>query len=164
MNTPLSIPTVRSARWPEDSDRIMDLLLQVNNIHAEGRPDLFRIDSTKYTINQLRDIIENPLTPVFVCVNERDEVTGYCFCMIEDHSNSTNRQKNKTLYIDDLCVSAECRGLGIGRLLYNHVKQYALEHSFHNITLNVWNNNQSAMRFYESLGMKIQKIGMEEVL
>ncbi len=33
-----------------------------------------------------------------------------------------------------------------------------------NLTLNVWADNVSAVGFYESLGMKIQKIGMEKIL
>jgi len=32
------------------------------------------------------------------------------------------------------------------------------------VTLNVWCCNESAMKFYESLGMKPQKIGMEAIL
>ena len=32
------------------------------------------------------------------------------------------------------------------------------------ITLNVWTGNDSAMRFYEKMGMKPQKIGMEAIL
>lgn len=36
--------------------------------------------------------------------------------------------------------------------------------SSYNITLNVWNRNPSAMRFYEAQGLIPQKIGMELIL
>ena len=41
---------------------------------------------------------------------------------------------------------------------------FAREQGCHNVTLNVWALNENAMRFYRSLGMKEQKIGMEEIL
>ena len=34
----------------------------------------------------------------------------------------------------------------------------------YNVTLNVWSCNESAMKFYESLGLKPQKVGMETLL
>jgi len=33
-----------------------------------------------------------------------------------------------------------------------------------NRTLNVWADNESALRFYESIGLRKQKIGMELIL
>ena len=34
----------------------------------------------------------------------------------------------------------------------------------HNITLNVWEGNESALAFYRSMGMGVQKTTMEVVL
>lgn len=147
-----------------DSDGIMDLLHQVNDIHADGRPDLFIHGCTKYTPDELTEIIRNPKTPVFVAVNEDGVLLGYCFCIVEDHSESHILCKVMTLYIDDLCVNENFRGCHIGRTLYAYVKNYAKKNGFYNLTLNVWARNTSAMKFYESLGMHVQKIGMEELL
>ena len=41
---------------------------------------------------------------------------------------------------------------------------YAKEHGFYNVTLNVWADNIGAVKFYEKIGLKIQKIGMEKIL
>ena len=68
------------------------------------------------------------------------------------------------LYIDDLCVDAAMRGRGIGKVLYDYAVEYAREHGYYNLTLNVWACNPSAMRFYEKCGLSVQKIGMELVL
>ncbi|MDE6741904.1 MAG: GNAT family N-acetyltransferase [Muribaculaceae bacterium] len=148
----------------KDSPAIMDLLHQVNDIHADGRPDLFIHGCTKYTPTELAEIITNPNKPVFVAINEEGILTGYCFCVIEDHEAANNLRKVKTLYIDDLCVSERFRGQHIGQTIYGYVKVYAKENGFYNLTLNVWSRNPNAIRFYESLGMQIQKIGMEEII
>ena len=88
----------------------------------------------------------------------------YGICQIEtfrQHSVMTDRL---TLYIDDICVLEECRGKHIGTAIYQHVLEYAKYRGCYNVTLNVWCCNESAMKFYESLGMKPQKIGMETIL
>ena len=70
----------------------------------------------------------------------------------------------RTLYIDDLCVDENARGRHVGEALYRHVLGFAREQGCYNVTLNVWACNESAIRFYEAMGLKTQKIGMETVL
>ena len=70
----------------------------------------------------------------------------------------------RTLYIDDICVDEASRGQGVGKALYDHVIGYARSHGFYNVTLNVWSCNPGALKFYEAMGLKPQKIGMELIL
>lgn len=147
-----------------DISYIMRLLHQVNDVHADGRPDLFVKGHTKYTPDEVTAIIENPSTPVFVYTNNDEEVMGYCFCIVQDHTKEKHIAPIKTLYIDDLCVDEKGRGQHIGRSLYEYVRSYARENAFHNITLNVWSKNPGAIKFYESMGLLPYKIGMEEIL
>ena len=70
----------------------------------------------------------------------------------------------KTLYIDDLCVEEKLRGEHIGKQLYDFVISYAKQNGYYNVTLNVWADNTAAVKFYEKIGMRIQKIGMETIL
>jgi hypothetical protein len=37
----------------KDVEKLLSILLQVNNIHADGRPDIFKHDMTKYNSCQL---------------------------------------------------------------------------------------------------------------
>ena len=68
------------------------------------------------------------------------------------------------MYIDDLCVDKNCRGKGIGKKLFDYVLEYAKKLGCYNLTLNVWEGNDSAMQFYKNIGLRIQKIGMEKIL
>ena len=56
------------------------------------------------------------------------------------------------------------RGKGIGKAIYQEILRYAQQGNYYNLTLNVWNCNTSAMKFYESLGLKPQKIHLETIL
>lgn len=143
---------------------INQLLHQVLSVHYQGRPDLFKSDVKKYTDDELKAIINDDTKPIFVAVNEKEEVLGYAFCVHIRHQNNNILTDIKTLYIDDLCVDEKQRGQHIGKQLYQYVLDYARKSGCYNVTLNVWSCNESAMRFYESCGLKPQKIGMETIL
>ncbi len=147
-----------------DIEKIMDLLRQVNNVHAEGRPDLFVKDSTKYTESELHGILDDPASPVFVSEDEEGRIVAYCFCKVQDNAGHRNLQPIRTLYIDDLCVDASCRGRHIGSGLYSEVRDWAKSNGFHNLTLNVWACNPNAEAFYRSLGLTPQRTTLEELL
>lgn len=145
-----------------DIPRISELLSQVLEVHAAGRPDLFRSGTTKYDPAELAEIIADTERPIFV--GERDGVVeGYAFCVFQRHKER-NTPDFTTLYIDDLCVDEKSRGLHVGRMLYEYVLKFAKEQGCYNVTLNVWACNESAMKFYEKCGLQVQKIGMEKIL
>lgn len=146
-----------------DIPAIMRLLIQVDMVHHNGRPDLFNGPTTKYDETELAAILQNEQTPVFVFADDSG-VRGHAFCMLQTHENDRVLTKIKTLYIDDICVDESARGTGIGSALYAHVLQYAREIDCYNVTLNVWTCNPGAQAFYEKCGMKPQKIGMETIL
>lgn len=147
----------------KDIPRLDALLLQVNLVHHRGRPDLFRY-GRKYTDEELKSIIHDDARPILVAADEDDTVQGYAFCIFQQHRDSHILTDVRTLYIDDLCVEEKTRGQHIGSLLYRAVLDYARDHGCYNVTLNVWSCNESALRFYESMGLKPQKIGMETIL
>ena len=154
---------VRSAE-EKDIPRILDLLVQVCMVHHRGRPDLFNGPATKYTEEELRELLKDHERPVFVAVNEEENVVGHAFCVYKQIVGDHVLTDVRTLYIDDICVDEHCRGEGVGRALYDFVLAYAREHDFYNVTLNVWSCNTGAMKFYEACGLKAQKVGMETIL
>ena len=156
------MPTVRRA-IPRDIPAIMNLLVQVNMVHHNGRPDLFKGPTTKYTADELAAILSDDATPVFVCVDDRDRVLGHGFC-VKQHSGGQLMEEHDTLYIDDICVDEAARGQNVGRAIYEHILDYARSLGFYNVTLNVWSCNPGAMKFYEKLGLTPYKVGMEQIL
>ena len=148
----------------KDMDGINRLLMQVCLVHHKGRPDLFKSGAKKYTDDELRAIIHDETRPILVSVDKQNQVLGYAFCMFIQHINDNILTDIKTLYIDDLCVDETLRGQHIGRQLYEAVLSFAREKNCYNVTLNVWSCNSSAIKFYQSCGLKPQKIGMETIL
>ena len=147
-----------------DMNGINKLLEQVLMVHHNGRPDLFKSGAKKYTDEELTLIIADDMKPIFVAVDEQEKGMGYAFCLFQQHLNNNILTDIKTLYIDDLCVDENLRGMHIGRQLYDYVLVFAKEQGCYNLTLNVWSCNESAVKFYEKCGLVPQKVGMEKIL
>ncbi len=145
-----------------DIGRIIELLHQVDMVHHEIRPDLFKSYTTKYNEQELEALLDNDSKPIFVY--DDGEVLGHAFCQITDVKNHKLLQDAKTLYIDDICVDEKARGKHVGKALYEFVRDYAKSIGCYNMTLNVWEGNAPALSFYKNMGMKVQKTGMEEII
>ena len=146
-----------------DIPYLLKLLDEIRDHHHNIRPDLFKEAGYKYNDDELKLMINNDSTPIFV-YDDNSIVLGYAMCNITAIKNHNVLTDIKTLYIDDLCVDARNRGNNIGHKLYDYVISYAKSIGCYNVTLNVWIGNDRAIKFYESLGLKPQKIYMEKVL
>lgn len=147
----------------KDIPKIRDLLLQVCLVHHKGRPDIFKI-GTKYSPDELQNMIHDEQRPILVFTDDEDVVVGYCFCIYQQNHDHPVLTDIKTLYIDDLCVEETLRGRKIGKALYEAAVELARTSGCYNVTLNVWSCNTSALRFYEAMGLVPQKINMEYIL
>ena len=148
----------------KDTERILTLLSEVLEIHAGLRPDIFISGKTKYTESQLTEMMKDDSKPIFVAADDEDVVMGYAFTVIKEQPFNTMMHQFKTLYIDDLCVDQNIRGQHIGRKLYEYVIAFAKEIGCYDVTLNVWEGNDSARSFYEKMGMFVKETQMEVIL
>ena len=154
---------IRNAQ-PKDSEKIINLLQQVLDLHAKIRPDIFIPGTTKYTPEELKGLLNDQEKPIYVAVDDEDRVIGYAFCQIKEQPFSTNMIPFKSMFIDDLCVDSTCRGQHIGEQLFDYVKAQAKKIGCYEVTLNVWAGNTGAERFYEKMGMKTKERMMEYIL
>ena len=142
-----------------DIPDILRLLQQVCNVHQHIRPDIFKRDGVKYTADDLTTLLADESRPVW-CALEDGQFLGYCFCQWEDTPDAAVCFPRKELYIDDLCVDEAARGKGVATALFRYVTDTAKAQGATFITLNVWHGN-SALDFYEKMGMKPRKVFMD---
>ena len=102
----------------KDIQRILELLGQVLQIHADIRPDIFIPGTTKYTVEELKELLKKEEKPIYVATNEFDLCVGYAFCQVQEQPFSNNMVPFKSLFIDDLCVDQQVRGQHIGESLF----------------------------------------------
>ena len=145
-----------------DIHGLIALLYQVDAVHHGIRPDLFKSNTAKYSEQDLERILDDADNPIFVY--DDDKILGHAFCQVTEVKDHRLLQDIKTLYIDDICVDEAARGRHVGQALYDYVRDYARSIGCYNITLNVWEGNDSAYAFYRRMGMHVQKTGMETIL
>ena len=160
------IITMKEIRLAQEKDipKIENLLEQILLVHHEGRPDIFKATGKKYNAQELTQMLNDPSRPIFVAADENDNVIGYVFCIFKQKINHSVLTDVKTLFIDDLCVDEGTRGQNIGKKLYDFALNFAKKEGCYNLTLDAWADNARAVRFYEKLGMKVQKYVFEEIL
>ena len=146
-----------------DIQRILELLSQVLEVHAAIRPDIFISGTTKYSHDDLEKMLNDDTKPIFVALDPKGDVAGYVFCQIQEPKADTMIPR-KILYIDDLCVDKKSRGQHVGKALFEFAKDEAKRLGCYEVTLNVWEGNDSAYKFYDAMGMKPKETHMEYIL
>lgn len=146
-----------------DLPAINRFLVQVHRIHSESRPDLFRPNRPGFSPDAFAEMLADGSHLILVA-EKFGQILAYLFCVSKPNPDRSLFHDVKTLSIEDLCVDEAMRHEHIGVRLYEYVLDYGRKHGFYNIVLNVWADNTAALRFYERIGMKAQKIGMETIL
>ena len=73
-------------------------------------------------------------------------------------------KKRRWLYIDDLCVDAAWRGMGVAEKLDAFAEEIARSEDCVSIELNCWAFNERAAAFYKRMGYRPQKTEYEKIL
>jgi GNAT superfamily N-acetyltransferase len=89
----------------------------------------------------------------FVAVTESNEIIGYATCFFAYFT-----WIGKSMYMDDLYVKTEFRGLGIGTKLINSVIDLAKTEHCKKLRWQVCEWNHPGIDFYKSLGAEISPI------
>ena len=145
-----------------DTGSILNLLSQVLEIHAWIRPDVFISGTTKYSEGDLARMYPDDTRPIYVAVDDVGAVRGYAFCQLKPSVPRLPVMVPHTiLYIDDICVDTYARRKHVGLALFDHVKKEARRLGCDTVTLNVWEGNDAALKFYKSMGMKTRSRLME---
>ena len=135
-----------------DYSSLCELFAEADAHHSQAVPNVFRPASGPARSPQyIADILANENSRLFVAERE-GQVIGLVHIDIReapDHPIMTPRRYAK---VDDLVVGKSFRRSGIGRSLMARAHQWACERGVHQVELNVWEFNQSAIVLYEKLG------------
>lgn len=144
----------------EDLERVNELRKQVHAVHAVGRPDIFRENFNE----ELRDHVVDYLNDEdkLLIVAERDGVIcGFACVTLFDRPQTLTNRERKFYGVEEFGVDKAMRRQGIGRELFDYIKTDAKVRDFERIELNMWEFNEGALKFYESVGFKTYRRHME---
>ena len=151
--------TVRLAR-DEDLERVNELRRQVNELHVNGKPEVFKPGFCDELRDYLFTIRKDPKQEIVVAETD-GKVCGFAVL------NHITRPENPFMYerdyldIDEFCVDEENRRQGVAGRMVSFIRDYAAEHGFRRLELNMWEFNRGALAFYEAAGFRTYRRYME---
>lgn len=137
--------TIRNAS-KEDMKAVHSLICELAAF--ENEPNAVKI--TKDTLIDL-GTGNNPLFTCFVA-SHNSTIVGTAIVYFR-----FSTWEGKSLHLEDLIVSKNYRGLGIGKALYNKVMQYAAQENVNRVEWVVLDWNKNAIDFYEKSGVTFLK-------
>ncbi|MGM9941730.1 MAG: GNAT family N-acetyltransferase [Bulleidia sp.] len=148
--------TIRNA-VSGDYEEVESLMKQVQQVHIEIRPDLYRPADPVVTEEAFEHMIEEG--SCIVCLDE-GQITGVVVSMIRD-VHIPVKYDRKVLYIDTLCVDENHRRKGIAQAMMDYMKHIAEQKQCTSIELHVNALNHEAVSFYRHFGFTVQTMMME---
>jgi GNAT superfamily N-acetyltransferase len=93
---------------------------------------------------------KNPVWYGFVAA-ENNVITGFALYYIR-----YSTWKGQRMYLEDILVTEQSRGKGIGKLLFDRLIEEAREKKFNGIVWQVLDWNEPAIKFYKKYNAKIE--------
>jgi len=141
---------------PNETDfkEINKIAKQVHDLHADWRPDIFTKVEEPLQAEYLKELIENK--EIFVA-KEDAVILGYII-IGKKEKKAHGLSDRKIITIEVLSVDENHQHKGIGRLLMRYVTEMGKKEQYTDIQLAVNEENTKAIKFYESLGMRVKNI------
>lgn len=140
--------------------QVNTLRTQVQLLHAQGRPDIFRPDFCEELQQRLYEEFEGEGSDVIVAVCN-GVVCGFLIGQYIRRPESPYCHPRAFYRVEEFGVSPAYRRQGIGAALIAFCKEEAKKKGFDKIELDVWEFNQSAERFYDAIGFQTYRRYME---
>ena len=144
-----------------DKEQIVELLMQMQELHCKNRPDIFKEKTKRETEKEFDETIENKERNIIVVVNNDNKICGVCIFKIKEIKDHPNLKDSKILHIGKIGVDEKYRRKGIGKLMMKEVEKVAKKLNCDRIELNCWSFNEGTIEFYKSQNMKIQRLNFE---
>ena len=141
----------------QDYERVSQIMDQVQQLHVEWRPDVYKPASPLITMDMFEAILKDENW----YVAEADGVVVGVLELMKRHVESPAQVMKDVLFISTMAIDEKYRGKGIGHLFFEKVKQLKQEKGYDTIELQVNAKNRLAYEMYRKYGFTEKSINME---
>ena len=139
---------------PGDHLLLSTLSMDVQRLHAEAHPRVFKMpQSEDYAASFFEEMLADPTVTIFI-VEEDANTVGYILCKLVERPDNPFTFPARILLVDQISVSVEARGKGVGTALLKQAKFLARELKAERIVLDSWDFNIQAHAFFERVGFR----------
>jgi shikimate dehydrogenase len=134
-----------------DAERIATLTADVQRLHADALPHLFKRPGPLFLVETLREWLGDPQR-IFLLAERGDEAVGCLFVEIQQRPENEFAHARHRLHIEHIAVNPACQQQGYGAQLIAAAKTIAQEQGLPLLTLQVWHFNTNAQDFFARQG------------
>ena len=141
-----------------DYESVIKIISQVQDMHVEWRPDIYRHNDNLIPKEIFEKIVEG--NTFFIAEDDDKKIVGFleiAFRHIESPANITR----DIIFIDMMAVAEKFRGLGVGHKMFEFLKKMKIEKNMDGIELQVNAKNIAAYELYRKYGFTEKSINME---
>lgn len=145
---------LRPAR-PDDYPGLCTLWKLIEDLHAGLLPGYFRRSPRPpRSREEVEKILRTPDELILIAeeLEPESRAVGLVHVQIYDTPPVPSMVPRRRAHVENLIVDAEHRRRGLGRRLLDGGAEWARSHGADEMLLTVWEGNDDAVRFYESLG------------
>ncbi len=135
----------------EELERVNVLRRQVNDLHAQGAPEIFKAGFPDELRDYIYAVYFDPSKKIVVC-DDAGAIRGYAVLSRIVKPETPFMRERDFLDIDEFGVDASCRRQGIGTRMIGFIREFAKREGVERVELNMWEFNQDALAFYKSVG------------
>ena len=143
-----------------DKESINKIRKQVNELHTNGRPDIFKKGFDDNIKNEINRFFDDENSDVIVATID-NVVCGFALVEYIMKGETTYNNSRKFYHIMEFGVDKHYRRIGVATNIMNFCKKESKKKGFTKLELNMWTFNESAEKFYESVGFKTYRKDME---
>ncbi|MCL2672776.1 MAG: GNAT family N-acetyltransferase [Alphaproteobacteria bacterium] len=136
-----------------DYPRINELGIQIAELHAGWRPDIFVSTRTSILQKSFDKLVENK---EIYAIYEDGAVIGYMIIKFEASESAIKKHKKKCV-LEIICVDKQHRNKGYGKKLFDYAIELARKNGATYFYLDVYPQNASAIALYEKKGLTVEK-------
>lgn len=142
---------------PADWEAVKRLSVQIHDLHAQWRPDIYYHSDEPLPYDCFCDLIRDRM----IYVAKVDGiVAGYVTLSISNKGGEGTHPK-KVMRIDSICVDEAVRGHGIGTQMVEDARALCVAFGCQSLILGVHPENNRAVDFYQKCGFRIRTFNME---
>lgn len=154
---------IRTTDKTTDTHILAELTSYIQRLHHEAIPERFK--PVPDDLSDFAAFFEKRLETGFGYIAEVDHTpVGMVLFDMREIEENPYVHSHIYMHIDQMGVKPAYRGQGIGQELMKKAIAYANKHGAVHIALNVWDFNDGAVNFYETMGYEVRYLHMHKIL
>ena len=131
-----------------DYESVIKIISQVQDMHVEWRPDIYRHNDNLISKEVFEKIVES--NTFFVAENDNEKIVGVLEIAFR-HIESPAHVTRDIIFIDTMAVAEKYRGLGVGHKMFEFLKIMKIEKTWMELNYKLMLEIEMRMRCIKSM-------------